>query len=203
MNKVSRLIQKLVQISLIGWISFNGMVLADDNVEQAHFSFATGNLYLPIVEIPLFGTFGVNLLLVDKNKLEFVLHDVQLTTVASNSPTVFSFETGELFIPTMTVIEQDGNQVQYTKVNMISIPDSDPLRFQLVGVSNQQGDNLLTLEDNPDFNSIVLIHLIIEKVVWNAEKSQLQVQGKGNKNKPVVISLVCRQRIADLRWLLT
>lgn len=193
MNKVSRLIQRLVQISLIGWISFNGMALADDNVEQAHFSFTTGNLYLPLVEIPLFGTFGVNLLLVDENKLEFVLHEVQLTTVASNSPTVFSFETGELFIPAMTVAERDGNQVQYTKVNMISIPDSDPLRFQLVGISNQQGDNLFTVENN--FNSIVPTHLTIETAEWDAEKSQLQVQGKGNKNKQVVISNVSSNQV--------
>ena len=188
MNKVSYLIQSLIQISLIWWISFNSVVLADDNVDQANFSFATGNLYLPMVEIPLFGTFGVNLLLVDESQLEFVLQDVQLTTVANDSPTVFSFETGELFIPAITVAERNGKQVQYTKVNMISVPDSDPLRFQLVGISNQQGENIFSLENDFDFNSITSTRLTIEKAEWDAEESQLQVQGKGNKNKSVTIS---------------
>lgn len=188
MNKVSYLIQRLVQISLIGWISLNSLVLADDNVEQANFSFATGNLYLPIVEIPLFGAFGVNLLLVDESELEFVLQDIQLTTIASDSPTVFSFESGELFIPAIMVAERNGQQVQYTQVNMISIPDSDPLRFQLVGISNQQGKNIFSLENNFDFNSIASARLTIETAKWEPEESQLRVQGKGNKNKPVTIS---------------
>lgn len=199
MNKTHCFVQRLFQISLIGWISFHGLVFADENVEQAeqaNFSFATGNLYLPDVKIPNFGSFSVNLLLVDESTLEFVLQAVQLTSVANDSPTVFSFETGKLFIPAMTVTDQEDHQVQYTKVEMISIPDSETLRFQLVGISNQQGDHLLTLEENLNFNnSRAPIPFTIEKAEWDAEKSRLQVQGKGKKNKSVVISSVSSKQV--------
>lgn len=94
----------------------------------ASFNLSTGKLHLPnIVVTGSTGTFNATLNLVDLSTLEFVLDHVVLTSLPSDTPAIFAFDTGNLHIPSVRV--DNGN---IYKVNMSLQSGSSPMRFQVM-----------------------------------------------------------------------
>ncbi|MBI3089025.1 MAG: hypothetical protein HYY96_00020 [Candidatus Tectomicrobia bacterium] len=106
---------------------------AQGEVEPFTFSFATGQLELPVVYIPDAGSFRVTLRLPDPALPEFELENAIPTCDVHPDPATFSLASGELRIPMVTV----GGEA--FEVRLDFMPGAGPVLFQLQEVWPEVG----------------------------------------------------------------
>lgn len=102
-------------------------------VEPFTFSFATGQLELPVVYIPDAGSFRATLRLPDPGLPEFELENAIPTCDSHPDPATFSLASGELRIPQVTV----GGETFEVKLDFM--PGAGPVLFQLQDVWPEVG----------------------------------------------------------------
>ena len=112
-------------LMLLGFASLPQAALA-----KATYSAETGILNIPNTEVVGGNAFEVNLILVDTHPvLVFELMNYVPTVTPDDPPTTYNPAGGALFIPTLEVIEADGNTYNTYNVFAQYVPETSPMQF--------------------------------------------------------------------------
>jgi hypothetical protein len=127
MKQVKNFCRNLAVIGLFLLVVGTGTALGNTSYS------GSGVLYLSQVEVLGDGMYEVFLKAVDKNGQEFYLQSA--TPVISGQPADATFDpaTGQLHILDLMIFAS-GNTKNHVSVEMVQVPDSDPLRFRVMSV---------------------------------------------------------------------
>jgi DNA-binding beta-propeller fold protein YncE len=105
-------------------ITVNGGQVPLSNISSASFILQT-----PVIQVPGFGEYNASFVLSDPANLELTLTDVSGTDFQTESPALFSLDTGELTLPVLAI---DGKA--FFQVDLVLVPDPSSLRFRVTQV---------------------------------------------------------------------
>ncbi|EDN70773.1 secreted protein [Beggiatoa sp. PS] len=100
-----------------------------EEIQSASFSFDSKLLTIPTVEVPNVGDFAVQLQGDDSFTFTVLMDKLEPLSEANDYVAHFSFETGQLFLPRVTVIDESGSETQYKVTMKLVNPES--LQFTL------------------------------------------------------------------------
>lgn len=134
---------------LMAVIMLFGILLPRMSFAQATYTVETGYLHIPVVEVVGGEGFEVNLQLTETNPvLVFTLADYALATVTEELPATFNPFGNSLFIPSLRVIDTNGEIYDTYNVFAQMLPGDGPVRFSITWLLGNGFNGIICWDTN-------------------------------------------------------